>query len=114
MSKYIEFIQTIKGLPKEIQDIIGEYNIVHRPLMANVLEEMKHRYFPKQTSEYWRCIYRASLEIISNISYCENCNATIISDETINSFCSSYCCDEAIYRYEEEYENIYTREDDIW
>jgi hypothetical protein len=55
-------------LPKEIQDLVFEFNIEHRFLMKNVLNQLK------------------------NYIFCENCNK-LIAPSLLNKvrYCSSVC-----------------------
>jgi len=67
-------------LPKEIKDLVFEFNIEHRTLMKNVLNQLK------------------------KFIFCENCNG-IIPTSIINK--ASCCSSECLYNLLDEYKNNY-------
>jgi len=74
-------------LPKQLQDLISEFNVEHRPIMRVVMDELNH---------YW--IWRNE-----NDKECDVCGNKAKEEYSINilwekyHFCGEYC------RYEREY-----------
>jgi hypothetical protein len=75
-------------LPKELQDVISEFNVEHRPLMRRVMHELLVKYE----------------ERIENDNYCVNCNS--VAEEQYSryifgdkyTFCGEWCSYDTEYQ----------------
>jgi len=56
------------NLPKELQDMIGEYNVNHRPMFAQVMNQLER-----------------------NVIFCKQCGAKFCKRNKNDSMCSNSC-----------------------
>jgi len=80
----------IKLLPRVLQDLIGEFNVEHRPKMKLVLEELM---------EYYTCMN------CSSDFYDKRYTKTILSNKFV--FCSKWCMDEMEHHIRKSYRKTY-------
>ena len=92
ISDKMEFLQEqVKGLPKELQDYIGEFNCEHRVFMKEVLTELQDRHDWKYECNNYDC---------STNCYDEFVKRSILSSNCI--FCCELCAEigESEMRYD--------------
>jgi hypothetical protein len=80
----------IKLLPRVLQDLIGEFNVEHRPKMKLVLEELM---------EYYTCMN------CSSDFYDKRYTKTILSNKFV--FCSEWCMDDMEHHIRKSYRQTY-------
>lgn len=80
----------IKLLPCVLQDLIGEFNIEHRPKMKLVLEELM---------EYYTCMN------CSSDFYDKRYTKTILSNKFV--FCCEWCMDDMEHHIRKSYRQTY-------
>lgn len=89
-------------LPKEIMDLIGEYNVEHRPQMDEVMKEMKYANVMKEMKH---ANEMNLLPFIGNSYKCDNayCSGIMMTDDNdfirtkVLGFWFKFCCGECEY-----------------
>ena len=95
-------------LPDEIKDMIGMFNIVHRPQMKIILNELMVLHFPENTDQYWIHRHRMAMNQVSSemilIMFCYVCDTPIpFNGMTI---CCSDRCEHTMTYDREDHEPI--------
>lgn len=78
----------LNRLPKELQDIIGEYNVNHRPLMSRVLKQL--------TKSDNNCVFCKILVTNKNNDKCYGLYIYTWNRNN-NIYCSPECCEAGDY-----------------